>query len=145
MPIWVIPGGTGEMGETPLQTALREFHEETGALISSKRVTLVAEYSPKSKKGKYKYLFTTTRSVLANLQCTEETVDYGYFDIQDLPFHLTEYEKRKIIEAFLRSTTNILRRQDTVSFLLEISSLLSNPAHLLRLVFLYMRTKWKSR
>ena len=35
---WAIPGGAMELGETSLQAALREFHEETGIAVEAKRL-----------------------------------------------------------------------------------------------------------
>ncbi len=70
VPVWVIPGGTGEKDETPLQTAVREFTEETGSKISSHQVKLVAKYIPKNTRKRYNYLFTTTRSKLTGFSLT---------------------------------------------------------------------------
>ena len=35
---WAIPGGAMELGETSLQAAVREFHEETGNAVEAKRL-----------------------------------------------------------------------------------------------------------
>ena len=35
---WAIPGGAMELGETSLQAAVREFHEETGISVEAKRL-----------------------------------------------------------------------------------------------------------
>ena len=38
---WAIPGGAMELGETSLQAAVREFHEETGIFVEAKRLLYV--------------------------------------------------------------------------------------------------------
>lgn len=141
VPVWVIPGGTGEKGEVPLQTALREFAEETGASITSKEVHLVAKYSPMKQGGIQKYLFTTTRKKLRGLKTTSESSDFGFFSVTSLPEVISLYEQRKIYEAFLACCDSELVRKDEIFYVSEIITLLSKPMRLIRLVYLYIKAK----
>jgi len=43
---WNLPGGQPEPGETPLQTAIRETHEETGIVIDPREVRLIEVLFP---------------------------------------------------------------------------------------------------
>lgn len=141
VPVWVIPGGTGEKGEPPLQTALREFTEETGSNITSKEVQLVATYIPAKLGGLHKYLFTTKRKRIRGLKTTSESSDFGFFSVSNLPEVISLYEQRKIHEAFLSCYGSELVRKDEVFYVSEILALLSNPMQLIKLVYLYISTK----
>ena len=141
VPVWVIPGGTAEKGELPLQTALREFTEETGAGITSKGEKLVATYTPIKQGGLHKYLFTTTRNKLRGLKTTSESSDFGFFTVTRLPEVISLYEQRKIHEAFVACFDSELVRKDEVFYVSEILSLLSKPVRLVRLIYLYIKVK----
>ncbi len=141
VPVWVIPGGTGEKGEIPLQTALREFTEETGVGITSKGVQLVAKYSPVKQGSRHKYLFTTNRKKLRGLKTTSESSEFGFFSVTNLPEVISLYEQRKIHEAFLACCESELVRKDEAFYLSEIIALLSKPIQLLRLIYLYIKAK----
>ena len=47
-PLWKLPGGRNQPGETPLQTALREYEEEVGLRIASENLAEVAVFPEQS-------------------------------------------------------------------------------------------------
>lgn len=90
IPIWVLPGGGIDPGETPDDAVIREVKEETGYDVKVYRRT--AEYTPLNKLAYFTVLFECEiiggAEVLSN-----ETSDIGFYPIKNLPtpfFHVHE-------------------------------------------------------
>ena len=81
VPIWVLPGGGIEEGETPLRTAVRETKEESGFTV--KIIRQVAKYTHKDGK-KRNYLFEA-RVASGRATLSRESKAVEFFDIDNLP------------------------------------------------------------
>lgn len=81
IPVWVVPGGGIEKGETPRQAAIREAREESGFDI--KIIRQVAEYTH-HESGKKNNLFEAVviggKATLSN-----ESKEVAFFDPNNLP------------------------------------------------------------
>lgn len=141
VPIWVIPGGWSEAGETPLQTAVREFREETGVLVSSKACVLAAIYPPVRKTGRTKYLFVYTGTQDIHPEQTDESSAVGFFTIDHLPEPTSVYESWRIADAFTPYNGTVISRQDRVPYLHEYWKLIRHPVLGISLVWYSMKAK----
>lgn len=82
VPVWVLPGGGIDPGESPEQAAVREMHEETGYHTQIKRK--VAEYSPRNRFSKPTHFFEL--EIVSGTPTTgEETAALAFFPIDHLP------------------------------------------------------------
>jgi len=81
IPIWVIPGGGIEKGESPEEGAIRETKEESGFDI--KIVRKVAEYTYKNR-GKMAHIFEA-EVIGGKAQLNREAKDIGFFTLDKLP------------------------------------------------------------
>lgn len=84
---WCIPGGTVEHGEEPKDAAIRELKEETNIDLRGYNPQLLytVEYHlPKFKF--YTYGFIVKDEFVPKLNW--ESVDYGWFDVGELPRNL---------------------------------------------------------
>jgi 8-oxo-dGTP diphosphatase len=85
VPVWVLPGGGIEKGETPEDAAIREVEEETGLKVKICRK--IAEYSPLCRLARLTHFFEC--DVLeGSLQTGSETRDIQFFSLKNLPKHL---------------------------------------------------------
>lgn len=101
LPVWCLPSGGVDGGETVAEAARRETREETG--LEVRLLTLVGIYSRPHwwDGGTHGVLFRAEPSGGELLSSTSETVDAGYFDVTDLPDDLLWWHAQRIADAHL--------------------------------------------
>lgn len=82
VPVWVLPGGGIDPGESPEEAVVREMEEETGYTVTIHRK--VAEYSPLNRLARFTHLFEcmieTGKPTLSS-----ETQGVAFFSLDQLP------------------------------------------------------------
>lgn len=82
VPVWVLPGGGIDKGETPESAAARETEEETGYKVTLARK--VAEYTPLCRLSRFTHFYecqiNSGKAIL-----TSETQGVAFFPIDKLP------------------------------------------------------------
>jgi ADP-ribose pyrophosphatase YjhB (NUDIX family) len=112
-PIWCLPGGAVEDGETLAQAAIREAREETGLEVTL--TGLVGTYSRPNwpAGGAHEALFAAQRVGGRLLAATPETTDAGWFGERDLPEPMFRWHYQRILDA-LQRYRGIARAQNAV-------------------------------
>jgi ADP-ribose pyrophosphatase YjhB (NUDIX family) len=110
---WCIPGGSVEDGETVSQSAVREVKEETGLDVELKR--LVGIYSRPNwwDGGAHEILLSGVPEGGQLKRKTAETLDAGYFGLEELPDEILFWHQRRIHDAFMNRPA-VLCLQDVV-------------------------------
>lgn len=82
VPVWVLPGGGIEPGESPEEAVLREIFEETGFCVANPR--LVGTYTPINRLTKLTNLYECTITS-GKASIGPETRNIRFFPINCLP------------------------------------------------------------
>ncbi len=82
VPVWVLPGGGIDAGESPEDASIREILEETGLSVKVDR--LIGHYTPANRLTKRTNLYEC-KVVSGNLCSSEETRDARFFALNKLP------------------------------------------------------------
>lgn len=86
MDLFAFPGGRAEPGETPEQTAVREFFEETG--IAVRNPVLFATYDLKSEKQGGQHFFLSVFRVEADPAsqaiAADDAADAGWYTLEEI-------------------------------------------------------------
>ena len=91
--VWHVPKGHIMVGENPLEGSLREFTEETQIVLNG--IPELAKTYDKDNGGLF-YLFVLRgrRKFIPRLD--HEHIDWGYFDVGDLPSPINDWVKETI-------------------------------------------------
>lgn len=97
---WVLPGGNAEVGESPVETAIREVSEETGLRVRLDRLTGVY-YQRDHRAGEYiHFVFTCAMPDGAWVNAdSAEVAEFGFFASDHLPEPVSLSTRRRVLDA----------------------------------------------
>ena len=111
IPVWCLPGGGVDAGESVAQTAVREVLEETGLHVQLTRLVGVYSRPTWGLDGDHVLLFTAV-PLGGQLQAqASEVVAQGYFAPDNLPQPLIWWHRQRIADA-LAGVTGAAWSQD---------------------------------
>jgi len=113
---WCLPGGRMEPGESASECCAREVLEETALVVTVGRLVGVystpnhiTEYTDGNRKQGVDIIFET-QIIGGDVRITEETIDIGYFSIEDMgSLDIVELMKERIANAFLSRNAAFIR------------------------------------
>lgn len=134
LPVWVLPGGGLDPGETPEEGVIREVEEETGLQV--KIVREIAQYLPVNRLTQKTYFFECV-SIGGKMQANSESKAVTFFSLTKLPSKLAPPFKKWIDDACLQKQEVLIKPTEGVTYLILIKLLLLHPF----LVVRYFLTK----
>lgn len=131
VPVWVLPGGGIDEGETPEEACIREIKEETG--LEAEIIRKTQQLSPVNSFTQPTSLFLCTAHGEL-LRSSNESSHNKFFPLTDLPEDLFWPHKLWIEEA-ISSRHTIHRELDEISWLNVIIYTLKHPWQVLRFMY----------
>lgn len=133
LPVWVLPGGGIDDGESPEQAVVREVFEETGLQV--KVIRQAAEYLPINRWTGLTHIFLCQRLEGA-ISIGAESREVAYFPMTQLPDSLFCYHEEWLKEALdPLSETFIRKPMSQTTFRRVLKTYVTRPIVALRYLF----------
>jgi 8-oxo-dGTP pyrophosphatase MutT (NUDIX family) len=123
IPVWVLPGGGIDSGESPEAAACREMEEETGYQV--KIVRKIAEYTPTNRLAKLTHFYEVEAQGGAPKTGTE-TRAVEFFELDELPLLPPPY-KQWIADAAARHEAVLKKPVEGVNYATLVKLLIQHP------------------
>jgi 8-oxo-dGTP diphosphatase len=131
VPVWILPGGGIDPGETAEEAVIREILEETGYQIQIERKC--AEYTPVNKLTAFTSVFIC-RIIKGCPALSNETSAISFYPLHQLPSSFFSIHKEWLDDA-LRSSTLIRKPLKGVSYKAVFSYFMKHPWQVIRYLF----------
>lgn len=128
VPVWVLPGGGIEPGESPEAAVTREILEETGLTVKVAR--LVGDYTPINRLARRTHLYECT-VISGCLSLSEETKGAAFFSLNALP-PLIPPPYQEWIQDSVIVADPICKRLESVTYATLIKTMLFHPILVIR-------------
>lgn len=129
IPLWVLPGGGVDDGESSHHAVLREVFEETGLKVEV--VRKVAEYTPINNLARFTEIYEC-RPIQGDLQKGEETSAISFFPLDQLPKNFFFLHAEWINDALKNLPAPIQRSLSNVTYWNLVKYFLRHPSWVLR-------------
>jgi 8-oxo-dGTP pyrophosphatase MutT (NUDIX family) len=107
---WELPGGLGEEGEAPDETALRELREETGLRAELERLTGVYLEANHDFGPMLHFVFRSRwHDRLDPVVSSPEISELRYWPLDDLPRPISDFTERRIRDALVEQPVQVGR------------------------------------
>jgi len=124
IPVWVLPGGGIDQGESPDAAAAREAVEETGFQVEIARK--IAYYQPANRITRPTHFYEC--KILGGEASTgDETKEIQFFPLQDLPKTLVPFYKTWIDDALQNSAQILNKKIEKTSYWTFLHYLICHP------------------
>lgn len=136
IPVWVLPGGGIEAGESPAEASRREVEEETGYRVAI--VRKVAEYVPLCSLARFTHFYEC--AIIGGEASTGlETADIAFFPLHHLPRYLPPPYPNWIDDAKKEGEKMVCKSISSVTYRTLWKYAMRHPLLVMRFLLL----KWK--
>ena len=129
VPVWVLPGGGINTGESPEVAVLREMEEETGLKVKISRK--IAEYTPLCRLARFTH-FYECETIEGRPQTGDETRAIQFFSLNELPKRLPPPYPDWIKDAISSQTSLLKKEIASVTYFVMLKNLILHPLLVIR-------------
>ncbi len=141
VPVWVLPGGGIDPGETPEEAAVREVQEESG--LEVRIIRKVAVYTPTGKLSSTAHLFEC-QIIQGELCASDETQGAGFFPVNSYPPPVFDVHRRWLQDACENRAEVIVKPVEGLDWRSILKILIQHPVIGIRFLLTKIGLRWNS-